>query len=188
MKKKGFFGVLTLIVGVVLVFALAGCGDNGDPSSPPGGNGGNGGNGGGNPGTNVATKYRFTSNSTHSSEWTGPGNNDETGITVTVGENTITWVGGTGGSFTNVSTDSDKNLNGGSMVGTWAYLYSGSNKIGFVIAFSNLAGGIKQVFTGKRHVQAFMLTTGATLLGVSDFSSEIAESVKNISGEYDPNP
>ena len=45
MKKKNLFGVMTLIVGVVLVFGLAGCGDNGDPSSPPGGNGGNGGGG-----------------------------------------------------------------------------------------------------------------------------------------------
>ena len=41
MKKKGFFGVLALVVGFVLMFGLAGCGDNGDPSSPPGG-GGNG--------------------------------------------------------------------------------------------------------------------------------------------------
>ena len=37
--KKNFFGVLALIVGFMLVFALAGCGDNGDPSSPPGGGG-----------------------------------------------------------------------------------------------------------------------------------------------------
>ena len=43
--KKNLFGVMTLLVGLVLMFALAGCGDDGDPSSPPGGNGGSGGNG-----------------------------------------------------------------------------------------------------------------------------------------------
>ena len=46
MFRKGFFGVMVLLVGLVLMFALAGCGDDGDPSSPPGGNGGSGDNGG----------------------------------------------------------------------------------------------------------------------------------------------
>ena len=43
--KKNLFGVMTLLVGLVLMFALVGCGDDGDPSSPPGGNGGGSGNG-----------------------------------------------------------------------------------------------------------------------------------------------
>ena len=36
---------MVLLVGLVLMFSLVGCGDDGDPSSPPGGNGGNGGGG-----------------------------------------------------------------------------------------------------------------------------------------------
>jgi hypothetical protein len=36
MFKKRFFGMITLIVGVILIFSLIGCGDNGDPTSPPG--------------------------------------------------------------------------------------------------------------------------------------------------------
>lgn len=37
MKTNKLFGMITLIVGVMLVFTLIGCGDNGDPTSPPGG-------------------------------------------------------------------------------------------------------------------------------------------------------
>ena len=36
MLKNSVFGMLILIVGIMLVFGLAGCGDNGDPTSPPG--------------------------------------------------------------------------------------------------------------------------------------------------------
>ena len=180
MLKKNSVSLIGFVLGAMLAFCLVGCGDSGSGDPTGTGNGGN-------PGTDIAAKYRFTSND-HSSEWVGPKPEDETDITVTVGENTITWIGGTNGSFINVSTDSDKNLNGGSMIGTWAYLYSGNNKIGIAIAYSDLAGGIKQIFIGKRHVQALMMTVGASLLGVSGESvySDITESARNISGEYNP--
>jgi hypothetical protein len=45
MKTNKLFGMITLIVGVMLVFTLIGCGDDGDPTSPPGGNGNGNGNG-----------------------------------------------------------------------------------------------------------------------------------------------
>ena len=192
MFKKRVFGIMAVLAALALVFALVGCG--GGDGGPAGGGGTGGGGGGDQPGANIAAKYRFTSNE-HSSEWIGPTPDDEADITVTVGETTITWTGGTNGSFTNVSTGDDKNLSGGTMIGTWAYLYSGNNKIGIAIAYSDLAGGIKMVFTGKRHVQAFMMTVGATLLDVSALKisaesvySDIAESVINISGEYNPIP
>ena len=48
MLKKKLFGLALLLGAIMLMVALAGCGDSGsgDPSSPGGGNGGNGGNGG----------------------------------------------------------------------------------------------------------------------------------------------
>ena len=40
MLKKRLFGLTVLIVGIMMAFTLAGCGDNGDPSGPPWGSGG----------------------------------------------------------------------------------------------------------------------------------------------------
>ena len=144
------------------------------------------GGGGDQPGINIAAKYRETY-SEHASEWIGPSSNDDAIITnLVVGENTISWYGGTNGSFTDVSTGSDKDITP-SIIGTWAYLYSGNDKIGLIIAFSEFGGGGKIVTTGKRYVQAFAMTAGQGLgITGSDVYSDIADEVRNISGEYDP--
>jgi hypothetical protein len=50
MLKKRLFGMMTLLVGVMLVLAMIGCGDNGNPTSPSGGNGNGNGSGDSNTG------------------------------------------------------------------------------------------------------------------------------------------
>ena len=87
MLKKRLFGLTILIVGIMMVFTLAGCGDNGDPTSPPGG-----GNDDGWPPSSELAKYGLGS-------WTQPtGLSGITWGTSTVGsltKTTITFTGAT---------------------------------------------------------------------------------------------
>jgi hypothetical protein len=46
LMKKRLLGLMILIVGFMVIFTFAGCGDNGDSSSPSGGNGSGGGGSG----------------------------------------------------------------------------------------------------------------------------------------------
>jgi len=137
---------------------------------------------GGGSGTDVDTKYRGNYTD-HASEWTGPLPEDDVDIDITVGENTITWTGGSNGSFANVSTDSDQTMNFG-LPGTWAYVYSGNNKIGIVCAYDAYGFAIKKhLVIGQQYVEAWVYTVGSAMGIESVDYSDIDASVKNISGE-----
>ncbi len=133
------------------------------------------------PGSNIAAKYRGQYPA-HSSEYLG-------GEDVAIGalqayENSIGWTGGSNGQFTNVSTGSDKAMNW-ALGGTWAYLYSDNAKIGIILAYSAFGfSERKMLITGHRYVQAFLLTVASSMGITSVDISDIAETVKDVSGEF----
>ncbi|GHV45593.1 hypothetical protein AGMMS49546_31760 [Spirochaetia bacterium] len=53
-------------------------------------------------------------------------------LTFTLGENTLTWTGAEDGSWSAVYTTGGGDMAGMGMAGTWAYLYKGAEKQGFV--------------------------------------------------------
>jgi len=135
---------------------------------------------GGGHGTNVSAKYRGIYPDHASEKVAGV---DEDLTHVMVNETTITWVGGTNGSFSNVSTGSDQNMTW-ALGGTWAYLFSGNNKIGIVYTYSAFGyATVMEVVIGHDYVQAFV-TTVASSMGMGSIGyADIDASVKNVAGE-----
>ncbi|GHT28212.1 hypothetical protein AGMMS49574_02080 [Bacteroidia bacterium] len=129
-------------------------------------------------GTNVASQYRGVYPSVHE----GVG-----GITLNLGENSISWTGSSSGNFPDVSTGSDQAMTW-ALGGSWAYLYSGNNKIGIVWRYSALGvSTLQNILIGQDKVQLYQHTVlsqmGITSLDVSD----IASTVPDIEGEIDSN-
>jgi hypothetical protein len=128
------------------------------------------------PGTGVASKYRGV----YPASLVGVG-----GITLTLGENSITWAGSSDGSFPNVSTGSDKTMNW-ALGGNWAYLYSGNSKIGIVWRYSAYGvSTLQNFFIGHDKVAAYTLTILSSMGITSVDYSDIAESVPNMEGEIE---
>jgi hypothetical protein len=135
MLKKKTFLTIALVLGVMLAFSLMGC----DTGTTGGGDGGGSGGGGGDqPGTVIPTAYRGVYDGVDNYEVNKNGGSVEIGI-LTLTENKITFNKDLGGSFgptveifTNVSTGPDHVVTYYVYIGTWAYLYSGTEKIGIV--------------------------------------------------------
>jgi hypothetical protein len=128
------------------------------------------------PGTSVAAKYRGV----YPSTMVNIG-----GITLAIGENSITWTGASTGSFPNVSTGSEKTMNW-ALGGNWAYLYSGNNKIGIVWRYSAYGiSTLQNFFIGHDRV-ALYATTILSSMGITPVDySDIADTVPNMEGEIE---
>jgi hypothetical protein len=127
-------------------------------------------------GTNVASKYRGVYPSTH--EGVGA-------ITLNLGENSINWAGNSTGSFADVSTGSDKTMTW-ALGGSWAYLYSGNNKIGIVWRYSAYGvATLQNILIGHDKVQQYQLTILSSMGITSVDISDIAETVPDIEGEIE---
>ena len=142
MLKKRVFGMMAVLAAVALVFALVGCG--GADGGPAGG----GGSGGGDqPGANIATKYRGV----YSGQM-GPGGLEVMGD-FTLSEDKITFVEEHESLVQDLFPGADESTGPDHVVtfvvriGTWAYLYSGTSKIGIV--FHNEQGDEYELATGR---------------------------------------
>jgi hypothetical protein len=132
------------------------------------------------PGISVASKYRGT----YSTSVIGLG--DGCGICVYINENNITWTGDCSeGNFPNVSTGSDKTMTW-ALGGSWAYLYSGSNKIGLIYTYSAYGFATLQNFLiGRDKVEQYRLTVLSSMGITSVDISDIDENVPDMEGEIE---
>ncbi len=194
---KIFFNWINVLAAVICLATVAtvftGCDPkNDDITEIDNGESGDGGDG--NSGTVVASQYRRTMSvgpleyvwDNQQSDW------DQFDlVSIIVAENTITWTPEenepiTDGEYLNVSTGPDHPIivrASGVNIGTWAYVYSGNDKIGVVLHTTN--DNAIALLIGAR--TEFGLTTYRLGYKLEDLiTSDIKDGIRNIYVQDDP--